>query len=323
MNNSINNIISLIMTEHKDEVYKDEEWKNMFPPFENVFMISNYGRIKNLKTNHIKAQQISSTGYMSCKLNTSENKKTFDIHRVVAKLFIGECPKGNYVNHKDGDKKNNKVSNLEYVTPSQNSIHARNTGLIKKQRPSIKVDISKIETIDIPDYSDYCMDKDGNLYSKVTKIKLRTHSEPTGYVRLTLQEKGKKNRKHFYQHCMLAKLFIPNPKNLPFVNHINGNKHDNRIENLEWCTASENMKHNSKLKEAKGIKTIAKAKKVHQINDNDEIIATFKSIKEASEKTNVCYNHIIDVCSGKRKTAGTFKWKYVNNPIDNINQSTS
>jgi hypothetical protein len=62
-----------------------------------------------------------------------------------------------------------------------------------------------------------------------------------GYLRIKLSNKGKSRR--VMLHRIIAKAFIPNPENKPFINHINSDRKDNRIENLEWCTQSENVKH--------------------------------------------------------------------------------
>ena len=65
---------------------------------------------------------------------------------------------------------------------------------------------------------------------------------PSGYYRVTLA-RGRKNTKQFYLHRLIAQHFIPNPNNLPEINHKDGNKLNNSIDNLEWCTYQENTCH--------------------------------------------------------------------------------
>lgn len=70
---------------------------------------------------------------------------------------------------------------------------------------------------------------------------LKPHKDTKGYLQVELKKEFK--RKICVIHRLVAKAFIPNPKNKPQVNHINGIKTDNRVENLEWCSGSENVKH--------------------------------------------------------------------------------
>lgn len=64
-----------------------------------------------------------------------------------------------------------------------------------------------------------------------------------GYLRVSMTKGGDFKQATHPAHRLVARAFIPNPENKPFINHINGVKSDNRVENLEWCTQSENMKH--------------------------------------------------------------------------------
>lgn len=92
----------------------------------------------------------------------------------------------------------------------------------------------------------YQIDENGNILnvSKQRVFKPKS-ANSRGYVTVDLFKDG--NRKGFLMHRLIAQSFIPNPLNLPFINHINGIKTDNRVENLEWCSASENTRHSFKI----------------------------------------------------------------------------
>jgi hypothetical protein len=92
----------------------------------------------------------------------------------------------------------------------------------------------------------YIVYSDGRIWSNHSKRFMGFTKHPKGYFRLCLFDS--KNRKPYLVHRLVADAFIPNPNNLPEVNHINGDKTDNRVENLEWCTTRYNVQHSHKQK---------------------------------------------------------------------------
>ena len=93
----------------------------------------------------------------------------------------------------------------------------------------------------INDFPNYVIHPCGTIlkiYNNKTK-ELKPYKEKIGYMRLSLSENGKS--KKFYVHRLLATAFIPNPENKKCVDHINGVKDDNRLENLRWLTHKENL----------------------------------------------------------------------------------
>lgn len=125
-----------------------------------------------------------------------------------------------------------------------------------------------------------------------------------GYLRVMLRKDG--INKSFSVHRLKAIHFIPNPDNLPQVNHKNGIKDDNDLDNLEWATASSNMLHSY----ANGLHKKHLRKVVRQYKLNGRYMRTFESIELAEKVTQVARESIGRVCNGKRVTAGGYKWKF-------------
>lgn len=128
-----------------------------------------------------------------------------------------------------------------------------------------------------------------------------------GYDKVALQNDGRNTRKICKVHRLVAETFIPNPENKPEVNHINCNKKDNRVSNLEWSTSSENSKHAYD----NNLKNVSRSKRVARINDEGKILEIFNSAREASNSYNLTHDGVSAVCRGKRKTCGGMKWKYI------------
>jgi hypothetical protein len=135
----------------------------------------------------------------------------------------------------------------------------------------------------------------GEIVSRVEKH--------TGYVVVSLRIGGV--RKPYYVHRLVAQAFIPNPGDKKTVNHLDGNKLNNAVSNLEWATQQEQIKHSVEvLGNTTAVPVDCFDKKT------GEFIRRFDSVKSALEFTGMKSINICDCCTGKRKSAGGYVWRY-------------
>ena len=137
-----------------------------------------------------------------------------------------------------------------------------------------------------------------------------------------------KNRKghHKQQHRLIAEAFISNPLNKPWINHINGIHYDNRMENLECCTPSENELHSYRVLGKKANepwkgkigKYHIQSKPVWQYDLNNKFIREWDCKMDVERELKIDSGNISLVCNGKRERAGGFKWKHPTNKAFNL-----
>lgn len=128
-------------------------------------------------------------------------------------------------------------------------------------------------------------------------------------------------RKYYRVHRLVAEAFIPNPDNLPIINHKDEKPDNNCVDNLEWCTYQYNNTYGNRIFKSvlkrKGQKvsdnTIIKTSKQIYCVDKytGEILNRFISINRAEKELGIASTHISACCKGKRKTCGGYKWSYV------------
>jgi len=137
--------------------------------------------------------------------------------------------------------------------------------------------------------------KEGVIYNKITKNIIK--GSDLEYKNIMI------NKKNYRLHRLLALAFIPNPSNLKVVNHKNGNKFDNKLENLEWATHSENSLHSAKQRK--------KYTNILQYDLDNNIINKYNYIIDIIKK-NPTFNlkSIYSTLKNKQKTANTYIWKF-------------
>jgi len=342
-----------------------EDWKTIaeFPNYD----VSSLGNIRNNKTG--KPLKIcAKAGYYHVGLVNDNCKKTLKVHRLVAQAFIENTENKLEVNHKDKNKLNNCIPNLEWMTRRENNIH-RCEGVkitCNKNKVVLRMDAStdeileKYNSIELAgtwacnngytktihngrnsignclsglskiaykfkwEYDNKNGDLDNEIWKQVVLENVDTTDKryhisslgrfknssgtimdnykinDSGYLRVYIHNKT------YALHRLVALAFIENIENKEQVNHIDGKKLNNSVENLEWVTNRENQIHKFKIGLGNNY-----TRKIVQYDLEMNKIKEFNSIIAASRELDIGKTNISGVLVNHRKTAGGFIFKYL------------
>ena len=375
---NFNLLENIILEEKEKEEEEEEEWREVVQ--DNNYLISNLGRLKHKQRQSIIINGSIQLGYKRFRLN----KKNYPAHHIVASAFIPNPENKKTVNHKNKNRDDNRVCNLEWATMSEQNIHKsignktyknhnngkiiervnKDTNEVEEEYTTLMLaatwilkNINKLDIIllDIDDklksmstgisrgikrdhnkwykhgyiwrfkeiseiieneewkeipleiidgLNGYQISSKGRFKNKDGKVKDKFNIG-CGYSEIKVKQKGS----HLKIHHLVAKVFISNPLNKPFVNHKDGNKLNNNVNNLEWVTNSENVQHGYDT----GLNMQGLSPIIQYDATGKNIIAEYKSINDAAKCLKIGQSNISACCRGKSLTAGGFHFKYKEN----------
>ena len=223
-----------------------------FHPIYTNYGSSKDGYIINCKRLKPRKGRLRLDGYLGTSVRSDDCKiKIYKSHRFIWEAINQKIiPEDYQIHHVNCDKQDNSIENLALVTRQQNMIYANNERCGKKIEPPQNVPIKCDVFYYHPIYTNFGANKDGQIFNKKTKRCSIGNLLSSGYFNITLQQIGLP-KKHFYVHRLVDEIFNgPIPDKMQ-INHIDSNKQNNCIDNLEVAPRSENAKHAHEAKKYK------------------------------------------------------------------------
>lgn len=254
--------------------------------------------IKGNKKTELKQTWNESRGYI-----VYLGKTGVSVALLMAETFLEQQANQNIVKHINGNRKDNRIENIKW-TSEQELFNERIQNALKIIPLSNKYEKRISEISGFEDFVGYTITIDGDVYSYIGgKHKLK-YSSNKGYLQVTIGSRLKK-RVTRKIHRLVALAFIPNPNNYKQVNHIDGNKQNNNINNLEWIDNKNNQRHAilNGLKQTSVIKMYSLENK---------LLKTFNSMFEVLNFLDITSSSAIYECiNGTYKQAYGYIWESI------------
>lgn len=267
---------------------------------ETSYVVNPHGRVRNLRTNRtLNGSILHSYRYINLRQDGMNRNKA--IHRLVAEAFIPNPENKPYVDHIDGDRLNNDISNLRWATELEN---ANNIHLDKTpEKPKFKEVVFTQEELDNEIWKEY---KDtGYLISNLGRVRgiknkiLSGTKLMSGYISYSL------SRENLLGHLLVWMTFVGDKKENTDINHIDGNKHNNRLSNLEEVSHQENMQKAADETNAWNFR------KVGEYNDKGELLNVYLNASDAARQIGILPGSMRNTIRRNGKCFNGLTYKYL------------
>jgi len=316
-----------------------EEWRDCSVIGLQDYLASSFGRIYTMKTGKVLSGNLRPSGYIKVDIVQNSQNKVISVHKIICGTFHGESPDPSYtVDHIDRDKSNNTPDNLRWASRTDQNLNKnptkfaktvsriRNNKIIQIYEEEDALEIFELDSYIIPG-TGAMFDGDLWIYSNLTDLDFdgeRWGSLFIDDIIIEVSDKGRvKSRygktigynnnegykcikfsgKSYLVHRLVMMAFKGKIPQKLVVNHIDEDKTNNHLDNLEIVTRAQNTIYS--IKSGSGL-----IKAVNQLSLTGEIVTTFPSIKAASDSTGVSYTGISKVVNGNQKTSGNYTWQY-------------
>ncbi len=325
------------------------------------YEVSSLGQRRNKISGWVFSVKPNSAGYVCNTFVSDEgNSKEISAHSVVARAFLGEPDSDDLtVDHINRERADNRLINLRWATQKQQTVNSDRSKCIVIGQPIIQytMDMEEIKRwptiitaakelkISQSNISQACrgsykqaggykwvyerQDLDGEIWRDYESMGIQVSN--MGRIKSSCRHiiYGSKTADGYLKygypgklvHIIIAKVFLPNPDEKPQVNHKDKNRANNKLENLEWATRSEQMIHSHKNSNPDRYSTSRAVKQYigsrTGSNVEGKFIGKYKSISEASRQTGCTVSAICGVCSGLSESTKGYVFKYSNKDVLN------